>query len=199
MKTIAITGGIGSGKSTVASILAERPGVRVVNADDEAKRLMVEDEALPANLIKRFGADTFLDDGSLNRSRLAEKVFGDPEELLALNALVHPVVRNSLVDSIKVAEKDGIELFVYDVALITEINIADIFDAVVLVDAPLETRIERVMARNNMSQEDVLARVSNQRPPSDLRPLADFVVQNAGELEELRNATDQLFHTILGH
>lgn len=198
MKTLAVTGGIGSGKSTVASLLAERPGVRVVNADDEAKRLMVEDDALRSLLIKRFGATTYLEDGSLNRSGLAERVFNNPDELQTLNALVHPVVRKALADSIKQAEDDGIHLFVYEVALITEIDVAAMVDAVVLVDAPLDTRIERVMARNGITRDEVLDRVRNQQSPDMLRSLADYVIENDRGLKDLRTATDQLLDSVLG-
>ena len=99
MMTLGITGGIGSGKSTVAAVLAERQGVRVVSADEEAKRLMVENEELRAALIKRFGRETYLPDGTLNRTGLAARVFDNPEEVEALNAIVHPAVRTEFAHS----------------------------------------------------------------------------------------------------
>lgn len=197
VKTLAVTGGIGSGKSTVVDMLAEKPGVRVARADDEAKRLMVENLELHEALIDRFGADTFREDGSLNRAGLAERVFVDPAEVQVLNALVHPVVRDALVDSIEKARADGARLFVYEVALITEINVENLVDGVLLVDAPVEMRIERVMARNGVSREDVVRRINHQRDPDNLRALADHVVENEGSIQDLSDSVDSLYHSIL--
>lgn len=197
MTTLAITGGIGSGKSEVARMLAENPGVRVANADDEAKRLMTEDPALRAALIERFGEETFLDDGSLNRTGLAERVFSDPIEVEALNALVHPAVLDALVASIDEAREDGTDLFVYEAALLTEIGVAEVVDTVLLVDAPLETRVERVMVRNDTSREDVLARVDHQKSPDALRQFADYIIDNDGDLDDLRHAVASVYQTIL--
>ena len=198
MKTLGITGGIGSGKSTVAAMLGEKPGVRVVSADNEARRLMVEDCELREALIERFGADTYLEDGSLNRSRLATRVFDDPEEVEALNAIVHPAVREELGKSIRQAEKDGLALFVYEAALIYEIGVQDLVDAVLLVDAPIEMRISRVMQRDGSTRSEVLARMSNQLSSDALRTRADFVIDNDGDLAVLQNSVDGVYRSILG-
>lgn len=196
MVTLAVTGGIGSGKSTVAAMLAEKAGVRVLSADDEAKRLMVEDDGLRAALVERFGVETFLNDGSLNRAGLAAKVFDNPIELEALNALVHPAVRAELVRSIERARQDGVLLFVYDVALIEEIDVANLVDAVVVVDAPIETRIARVMARNHLSREEILDRMGHQSSPELYRRLADHVIENDGDRISLQEAVDVLYASL---
>ncbi|MCH7638904.1 MAG: dephospho-CoA kinase [Bacteroidetes bacterium] len=195
--TLGITGGIGSGKSTVAALLGEKLRVRIVSADDEARRLMVEDEELRTALIERFGADTFLEDGSLNRAELATRVFGDPEEVEALNAIVHPAVREELGKSIRQAEKDGIDLFAYEAALIYEIGANDLVDAVLLVDAPLELRINRVMQRDGSTRSEVVARMSNQISSDVLRARADFVIDNDGDLAALQDSVDSLYRSIL--
>lgn len=197
MTTLGITGGIGSGKSTVAALLGEKLRVRIVSADDEARRLMVEDEELRTALIERFGADTFLEDGSLNRAELATRVFGDPEEVEALNAIVHPAVREELGKSIRQAEKDGIDLFAYEAALIYEIGANDLVDAVLLVDAPLELRINRVMQRDGSTRSEVVARMSNQISSDVLRARADFVIDNDGDLAALQDSVDSLYRSIL--
>ena len=197
MTTLGITGGIGSGKSTVAALLGEKLRVRIVSADDEARRLMVEDEELRTALIERFGADTFLEDGSLNRAELATRVFGDPEEVEALNAIVHPAVREELGKSIRQAEKDGIDLFAYEAALIYEIGAHDLVDAVLLVDAPLEMRISRVMQRDGSRHLEVMDRMSNQLSSEDLRAHADFVIDNDGDIEKLRNRVDVLYSGLM--
>ncbi len=196
MVSVAITGGIGSGKSTAANMLAKKPGVHVLNADEEAKRLMIEDQRLRTVLVERFGSETFLNDGSLNRTGLAAKVFDDPEELQGLNALVHPAVRAALVRSIDQAQKDGVLLFVYEVALIKEIDVANILDNVVLVDAPVETRIARVMARNDVSRNDVLARIQHQVSPEELRALADYIIENDGDVDSLQESVDSLYASL---
>ena len=197
MTTLGITGGIGSGKSTVAALFVEKLRVRIVSADDEARRLMVEDEELRTALIERFGADTFLEDGSLNRAELATRVFGDPEEVEALNAIVHPAVREELGKSIRQAEKDGIDLFAYEAALIYEIGAHDLVDAVLLVDAPLEMRISRVMQRDGSTHSEVMDRMSNQLSSEDLRAHADFVIDNDGDIEKLRNRVDVLYSGLM--
>jgi len=195
--TLGITGGIGSGKSTVAALFVEKPRVRIVSADDEARRLMVEDEKLRTALIERFGADTFLEDGSLNRAGLATLVFGDPEEVETLNAIVHPAVRRELGKSIRQAEKNGIDLFAYEAALIYEIGANDLVDAVLLVDAPLELRINRVMQRDGSTRSEVVARMSNQISSDVLRARADFVIDNDGDLAALQDSVDSFYRSIL--
>jgi len=197
MKTLGITGGIGSGKSTVAALLSEKPCVRVVSADEEARRLMVEDEELRMALIERFGADTFLEDGSLDRAGLAARVFVDPEEVEALNAIVHPAVREELGKSILQASEDNIVLFAYEAALIYEIGAQDLVDAVLLVDAPLEIRLNRVMQRDGSTRSEVVDRMSNQVSPDALRARADFVIDNDGDLAALQDSVDSLYRSIL--
>ena len=197
VKTLGITGGIGSGKSTVAALLGKKPGARVVSADDEARRLMVEDEGLRRQLIERFGADTFLEDGSLNRAGLAASVFDDPKEVEALNAIVHPAVREALGKSILQAKEDGIGLFAYEAALIYEIGAQDLVEAILLVDAPLELRISRVMQRDGSTRSEVVARMSNQISSDVLRARADFLIDNDGDLAALQDSVDSLYRSIL--
>lgn len=177
-------------------MLAEKPGVIVVNADDEAKRLMVEDESLREALISRFGADTYTESGELNRAGLAAKVFCDEAELAALNALVHPAVRIELTRSIASAESEGAGLFVYEVALLKEIDVASAVDAVLLVTAPEETRIQRVMTRNDATREEVVARMQHQIDEEELRPLSTFVIENNGNLDDLQQEVDTLFTSL---
>ena len=197
MQTLGITGGIGSGKSTVAAMLGEKPGVRVVSADDEARRLMVEDEGLRRRLIERFGADTFLEDGSLNRSGLATRVFGDSDEVEALNAIVHPAVREALGKSILHAAEDNIALFAYEAALIYAIGAHDLVEAVLLVDAPLEMRITRVMQRDGSTRSEVTARMSNQLSSEDLRARADIIIDNDGDLATLQDSVGAVYRSVL--
>ena len=197
MITLGVTGGIGSGKSAACAIF-EDLGARVVYADAEAKRLMTEDDALRAAITDAFGAESYAADGALDRAHLAARVFGDPEEVAKLNALVHPRVREAFFDFRDAAEAEGYALFVYEAALIYESGADRVLDYVAVVDAPLETRIARVIARDGTTREAVLDRMQHQMPAADLRRRADFVIENDGDLDHLRSQVEALYAALVG-
>ena len=192
MTTLGVTGGIGSGKSAFVDRLGARDRVRVVLADDVAKRLMAEDPDVRRCLVERFGAEVYRPDGSLDRAAVAARVFADDAELAALNAIVHPSVRRALLDEIARAEADGVRLLVYEAALVFETEADRVLDRVVVVDAPVETRIARVMARDGVTREAVVARMRHQIDPEAARARADFVVENSGDLDALYAEVDRL-------
>ena len=175
MITLGVTGGIGSGKSAACAIF-EDLGARVVYADAEAKRLMTEDDALRAAITDAFGAESYAADGALDRAHLAARVFGDEEAVARLNALVHPRVRERMLACIDEARADGVGLLVYEAALIYETGADRVLDYVAVVDAPLETRVARVRARDGSDREAILARMRHQLPAADLRCHADYVI-----------------------
>ena len=195
MTTLGITGGIGSGKSAACRIFEEL-GARVVYADAEAKRLMQEDPELRAELIEAFGPESYDASGALDRAHLAARVFGDAAQVARLNALVHPRVRERMLALIDEARADGVGLLVYEAALIFETGADRVLDHVAVVDAPLETRIARVMARDGIPREAVLARMQHQLPAADLRRRADFVIENDGDLAHLRTEVEALYHRL---
>ena len=190
MTTVGVTGGIGSGKSAFVARLARHDGVRVVLADDLAKRLMVEDDGVRAALEARFGPATYRPDGALSRSYLAERVFGDPRELAALNAIVHPAVRRALALEVARARADGVRALVYEAALLFETGGDAVVDRVVVVDAPERVRLARAAARDGVAEGAVRARMRHQIDPADARSRADLVVDNAGDLDGLWAAAD---------
>ncbi|MEZ4700695.1 MAG: dephospho-CoA kinase [Rhodothermales bacterium] len=192
MKTIGVTGGIGSGKTTVCRML-ETMGAEVFYADAEAKRLMNEDPALRAGLIAAFGAETFMEDGRLDRAYLARQVFGDEERLATLNGLVHPRVREALVARKAEAAQRGAPLLVYEAALIYETGGDAYVDAVAVVHAPERARLERVAARDGVDEGQIRARMQHQLPPATLRRRADILIENDGDLEDLRRQAEALF------
>jgi len=198
MLTLGVTGGIGSGKTAFVARLAERAGVRVLLADDLAKRLMVEDPEVRRQLVDRFGAEAYREDGSLNREVIATRVFGDKAELAALSAIVHPAVRRAMLGAMVQARADGIRLLVYEAALIFETDADKILDHVAVVDAPVETRIARAMARDGSTRDAVLARMVRQLKSSELRQRADTVIDNDGTLDDLHELADELFHQLVG-
>lgn len=192
MRSIGVTGGIGSGKSAFARRLGTHDGVRVVYADDVAKRIMAEHPGVRAALVERFGPETYTAAGDLDRAHLAGRVFGDTEALAALNAIVHPAVREALLEELARARSEGVRLFVYEAALIFETGGDEVLDEVVVVDAPVETRLARVTARDGVDRAAVLARMAHQMDPAEARRRADRVVGNDGDLAALHAQADAL-------
>ncbi|HMG68078.1 MAG TPA: dephospho-CoA kinase [Chitinophagaceae bacterium] len=170
---IGLTGGIGSGKTTVAKIF-ELLGVPVYYADDAAKRIMNENAALRSAIQKHFGEQSYAN-GRLDRSYLASKVFNDPLKLELLNSLVHPV---TLKDSAGWMEKQEVPYTLKEAALIFESGAAKQLDFVVGVYAPVTLRISRAMQRNNFNHEEVIKRMESQLDENVKMKLCDFVLQN---------------------
>ena len=196
MITLGVTGGIGSGKSAACAVF-EDLGARVVYADAEAKRLMAEHAELRTAIAEAFGPESYDATGALNRAHLAARVFGNAEQLARLNALVHPRVREAFFALRNASEADGYALFVYEAALIYESGADRHLDYVAVVDAPLETRIVRVMARDGATREAVRARIAHQMSAVDIRQRADFVIENDGDLDHLRAQVGALYTSLV--
>lgn len=192
MMRLGVTGGIGSGKTTVCRMLEEL-GARVFHADEEGKRLLVDDPSARREVTAAFGPDAYKDDGSLNRAYLAEEVFGDDEKLELLNAIVHPRVFTRFEAAAEEAERDGAPLMVKEAALIFETGGERFLDEVAVVDAPREVRIERVTERDGVARDNVAARMRHQMNPEELRARADVVIDNDGDLEQLRRQVERLY------
>lgn len=173
MLKVGLTGGIGSGKSTVARIL-EGLGIPVYYADVEAKRIMDESQPLRESLIRHFGQEVFAG-GQLNRSYLAGIVFQDKEKLELLNSLVHP---ETLRDADEWLEKQSSPYAVKEAALIFESGAQEHLDYVIGVTAPQALRIQRTMHRDGVSREEVQARMKRQLDDSMKMKLCDFVLYN---------------------
>ncbi len=174
---IGITGGIGSGKSTVCRVF-EVLGIPVYYADKEAKRLMVEDKQLIQGIKELFGSEAYLKDGRLNRAHIAKKAFSDPITLKKLNALVHPAVQE---DSIRWHEKQTSSPYTLkEAALLFESGSYLQLDKIICVYAPEKVRLERVMARDGSSEEAVRERMRKQWPEVEKLRRADFLVLNDG-------------------
>lgn len=173
-KKVGITGGIGTGKSFVAKVF-KTLGIPFYDADKEAKIIMSESDVIRQSLQHAFGIDTYFEDGSLNRKLLASKVFNNPAQLTILNNIVHPVV-------IEAAKKWGDEqTAVYslkEAALLFESKSYTTLDYTIVVTAPLELRIERVMKRDAVTREEVLRRINSQMPEEEKIKMADFVIIN---------------------
>lgn len=192
MRTLGVTGGIGSGKTTVCRMLEEL-GARVFYADEEGKRLLVEDPDARREIVDAFGDESYLPDGTLNRAFLAQEVFGETESVGQINAIVHPRVFRRFEEAVARARADAVPLMVKEAALIFEAGGDRFLDAVAVVDAPKEERIQRVVSRDDVSAEAVEARIGHQLPPDELRRRADYIIDNSGSLEETRRQVETLF------
>jgi dephospho-CoA kinase len=186
MYKVGITGGIGSGKSTVCDMLGEC-GVAIYNSDVRAKELMACSAPLRVALIERFGEEVYTAEG-INRSYLAERVFGNAEELAALNAIVHPAV---MADFDEWAESQEGEYVVLESAILFEAGLQDRVDVVVSVLAPEALRVERAMARDGASRESIEARVRSQMSDDERIDRSKYAVVNI-DIEELREDVEQL-------
>lgn len=186
MYKVGVTGGIGSGKSVVCNMLRER-GVAVYNCDIRAKELMSADEVIAKQLVERFGPETFVD-GELNRAYLAERVFGNSEELAALNAIVHPRV---VEDFEQWAQRLQGEYVVIESAILFESGIDSKVDVTVAVMAPESLRLERTMQRDGVSREQVEERMRNQLSDDERCSRSKYAIVNI-ELDELEEDVEQL-------
>ena len=175
MLKIGITGNIGGGKTTVSKIF-EILGIPVFYADDAAKKAMTTDTELIADLKKTFGKESYFDDGSLNRKHIAAIVFNDEKKLAKLNSLVHPAVFRAF-DS-WAAQMSGVPYVMKEAALLFESSSYKMCDKTIMVTAPLELRIKRVVQRDGLSREEILSRNARQFSEEKKIELADFVIRN---------------------
>ena len=186
MYKIGVTGGIGSGKSTVCELLRDR-GVAVYDSDSRAKQLMAESEALREQLIAAFGAECYNAEG-LNRAFLASKVFGNEEALQQLNSIVHPAVR---ADFQMWAEQQRSPYVVLESAILFEAGFETEVDATLAVMAPMPMRLERTMARDGVDKESVMRRMEHQLSDDELHRRASRTIVNInreyleGDIEQL--------------
>lgn len=193
MFKVGITGGIGSGKSTVCRLFAAR-GVAVYDCDAAAKRLMAEDEALKGAIVARFGEACYCD-GMLNRSYLAEQIFGSDEAREALNGLVHPAV---IADFERWAEEQAGEYVVLESAILFEAGLEKHLDCVVAILAPKPLRLERAMKRDDARREQIEARMATQLDDDTLCAKADVSLVNIFE-EELEQQVQELDFRFKNH
>lgn len=191
MISIAITGGIGSGKSYVSSLLHQR-GIPIYNADDEAKRLMLLDEGIRKDLIALLG-ETVYEDGQLNKPLLSSYLFANPENANHINQIVHPRVKEDFkrwLEKQKNKEIAGLEC-----AILFEAGFSDTVDAVVMVYAPECLRLERAMKRDRATETQIRVRMAAQMSDEEKCRLSDYVIYNEGSIpleEQLSSLIAQL-------
>jgi dephospho-CoA kinase len=194
MLLVGLTGGIGSGKSTVARMLAER-GAVVLDADAFAREAIAAGTPGFRAVAERFGEEVVDPDGGLDRPGLAAIVFADDEARRDLEAIVHPEVRRRLVRAIE-AHADGDDILVIDSPLLVEAGQGGSVQLLVVVTAPEEAQLERLAADRGMSEEEVRARMAAQMPPEEKAANADVVLDNDGDLLDLERQVERLWRDL---
>ena len=194
MLLVGLTGGIGSGKSTVARMLEER-GAVVFDADLLAREAVEPGTQGHTAVIERFGADVLAPGGELDREALASIVFADPSARRDLEQIVHPEVRRLFAEGSE-AYHDTDRIVVFSAPLLVESGMHTAFEILVVVSATVATQIERLMRQRGMSEASIRARIDAQAPLEDKAAVADFLVDNEGTLAELESQVERLWHDL---
>jgi dephospho-CoA kinase len=196
MILVGLTGGIGSGKSTVSQLLSER-GAIIVDADAVARELQQPGTEVLRLMVEAFGQEICSADGSLNRQAVADKVFGNAEALKTLNGIVHPAIGKEMNRRIE-EQRSTNNVVVLDIPLLVE-NPREGLCGVIVVDVPVDIAVDRLVSARGMVKEDAEARVSRQASREDRRAIADKVIDNSRDLEFLRQQVDEVWawmHTL---
>lgn len=192
MLVVGLTGGIGSGKSTFAALLAER-GAQIIDADLLGRDALRPGEPAWHSVVDTFG-DEVLVEGTMNidRKRLAGIVFNDPTKLAALNAIVHPIIMRGIADRLEKLQGTD-EVVVLDAALIVELGLAESVDLIVVVTSTVDNRRRRLAELRGMAHDDIMARIGAQASEEELMAKADVVVRNNGNVADLGLEADRVW------
>jgi len=196
MPLIALTGGIASGKSTIAARLAEH-GAVVVDADAIVRDVQQPGSPVLDAIAREFGSDVIRDDGSLDRAALGARVFGDGEQIARLNRIVHPAVRaesQRRFDEAFAAAPDAV--VVYDVPLLVEARVDDPWELIVVSHAPAEVRLRRLTDLRGMNETDAAARVASQVGDDARLAVADVVIDTTGTMDDTLRQVDELWEEL---
>ena len=194
MKLIGLTGGAGSGKSTVAEMFREL-GAAVVDADEATHAVYAPGTPGFEAVVREFGEE-FVRNGEIDRKKLGEVVFNEPAERRRLNAIVHPLVRQWMAERTAEAVEGGAEVVVQDVPLLFENSLQGLFSGTVLVYARPAIQVRRLIEERGLSAARADAVLAAQMPIDEKRPLADFVIDNNGSLDETRRQVEEVWATV---
>jgi dephospho-CoA kinase len=190
-----LTGGIGSGKSTVAARFRER-GLPVIDADELARAVVAKGTPGLAEVVAAFGPEVLDAEGGLDRKRVAAVVFKDDAARRRLNAITHPRVSALAIERSQALDARGEPLACYEVPLLVESGLADALRPLVVVTADVATQLARAMARDRATEAEILARIAAQLPLAEKSRVADFVIDNSGSIETTRSRADDVLDTI---
>jgi dephospho-CoA kinase len=195
VRVVGLTGGIGTGKSTVSAMLRQL-GATVIDADEATRAVQSPGSEGLRQLVGEFGDGILTAGGQLDRARLAEIAFGDPEARQRLNAIVHPLVRQWMAERQQEAVERGDPLVVMDIPLLFEARGAGAFETVVLVYAPEELALRRLVELRGMDEAAARSRMAAQLPIEEKRRLATHVIENTGDLAELRGRVERVWREL---
>ena len=199
MPLVALTGGIASGKSTIARRLAEH-GAVVIDADQLVREVQAPGSPVLDAIADAFGDEMLRPDGSLDRAALGSRVFGDEAAIRRLNAIVHPAVRAESARRFADAfAADPAAIVVYDVPLLVEARAEDPWELVVVAHAPADIRAARLVELRGLSEAEAAARIASQAPDEARLRIADVVIDTAGTLDETLRQTDELWNRLPEH
>ena len=194
MIIVGITGGMGSGKSSVCKIL-EKFGVKIIEADKVAKSLYSTEPELKDKIVESFGSNVLDDWGEVSFKQLADKAFKDNNSVALLNQITHPFIRDAIRDKI-IDHSMTNDIIAVDAALLFEGKLLYTVDYIIAVTAPVDVRVNRIVASGRFSEEEALKRISYQLSDKEKTKMADFVIQNDGMLEELEEKVESVYHDI---
>lgn len=195
LKVFGLTGGIGSGKSTTAALFRER-GVPVVDADELAREAVAPGSPGLAEVVSAFGPQIQAADGSLDRKQLGALVFADGEARKRLNAITHPIVRRLSQERFAALDREGVTLAGYDVPLLFEVGLDAVLRPIVVVVAREATQLERIVARDGISEAAARERLASQLPLAEKQKRADYVLYNNGTPEALGAQVDAVLEKL---
>ena len=194
MFVIGLIGGIGSGKSSVSSILNSL-GVDVIDADKVGHEAYTPNSEGWRKVISAFGQDIVGPENEIDRKKLGSIVFSDPSEMEKLNKLMHPIIHNLVEEKIKNLADQGINVVVLEAAILIEANWQDLTNEIWLAKANREVVIERVQLRNNFSREEIIKRIESQMSNNDREKHADIVIDNDGTIKQLEETVKTLWQS----
>ena len=197
MLRVALTGGIGTGKSTASKILNEL-GAFIFDADKKAKNILKNNETVQSELIAEFGTDIMSGDEKIDNNKLARIAFQDQDHQLRLNSIIHPYVFQEIDKNFDdVLEKSAYDIFVVDAALIYESGADTHMDYVIVITALLKVRMERALQRETLTRDEILKRMDLQWPEEEKIALADFVIHNDSTEEEFRDSITDIYNQLV--
>jgi dephospho-CoA kinase len=196
MRVVGLTGGIASGKSTVARILAEL-GARIVDADQVAREIVEPGQPAYDEIVAAFGVKILHPDGSINRKLLGAQVFADAEQRKRLNAITHPRIAAATQQKLMALGASGARLAVYEAALLVENGIHRGLGGLIVVYCDEKEQIARVMRRDNLSQEEAVRRIHAQAPLSDKLAVATWAIDTNGPVEDTRRQVEKVWSQII--
>lgn len=198
MYRIGLTGGVGCGKSTVSSYMAQL-GIPIIDGDKLAREAVQPGSAAMDAIGKTFGKDVFLPDGNLDRTKMAGLVFSDEDKRQALNGIIHPYIWKRTEEGLLAAQREGKHVAVLDMPLLLEIGWQLRSEGIWVVKAPLEQQIQRVIERDHATRDEAIARIKSQMPTINKLNYADVVIDNSGSIEKTRQQVRLALSNIPGY